>query len=153
MHTASAPQSTPVTGRVALRPVSEADREFLIGVYESTRDQELSQVAWPEGEREAFVRMQFEAQDAYYREVYPHPTFDVIEVDGRPAGRLYVNRGAGDLRIVDIALLPEFRGTGIGRHLIGQLLEEAAESGIRASIHVETHNRASHLYARMGFVV
>lgn len=153
MPTAPAPQSTPETGRVVLRPVTDADREFLVGVYESTREQELSLVAWPEGQREAFVRMQFDAQDVYYREVYPHATFDVIEVDARPAGRLYVNRQQGDIRIVDITLLPEFRGAGVGRQLIGQVLEEAAASGSRASIHVEAHNRAARLYARMGFVM
>jgi GNAT superfamily N-acetyltransferase len=133
--------------------VTDADREFLMSVYESTREHELSLVAWPEGHREAFVRMQFDAQNVYYREVYPHATFDVIEVEGRPAGRLYVDRRQGDIRIVDISLLPEFRGSGIGRRLIGQVLEEAAESGFRASIHVEGHNRAARLYARMGFVV
>lgn len=138
---------------VVLRPVTEADREFLLGVYESTREEELSLVAWPAGQREAFVRMQFDAQDAYYREVYPQATFDVIEVGGRPAGRLYVNRHAGDFRIVDIALLPGFRGSGTGRYLISRVLTEAAASGFRASIHVEARNRAADLYARMGFVV
>lgn len=153
MHNTSVSRTTRATGRVSLRPVTEDDREFLIGVYGSTREQELSLVAWPEGHREAFVRMQFEAQDAYYREVYPQATFDVIEADGHPAGRLYVDRRPGDIRIVDISLLPEFRGTGIGRRLVGQVQEEAAASGFRASIHVETRNRAARLYARMGFVV
>ena len=58
--------------------------------------------------------MQFDAQDTEYRRANPDGSFDVIEVDGRPAGRLYVDRRPGDLRIVDIALLPEFRGRGIG---------------------------------------
>lgn len=153
MHTTSASRTTRATGRVSLRPVTDTDREFLLGVYESTREQELALVAWPEGHREAFVRMQFDAQDTYYREVYPNGSFDVIDVDDHPAGRLYVNRHPGDIRIIDIALLPEFRGTGIGRLLIGQVLEEAANSSYRASIHVETHNPAARLYTRMGFVL
>lgn len=142
-----------LTGQVVLRPVTETDREFLVGVYGSTRDEELSQVAWGDGQREAFVRMQFDAQDTDYRRSNPQASFDVIEVDGRAAGRLYVDRRPGDIRIVDIALLPEFRGQGVGTHLIGRLMREASVSGCKLSIHVEIHNHAAALYDRLGFAV
>jgi ribosomal protein S18 acetylase RimI-like enzyme len=141
------------TTEVALRPVTDADRDFLVGVYGSSRDEELSQVEWAPGQREAFIRMQFDAQDADYRKHNPDGSFDVIEVEGRPAGRLYVDRRPGDIRIVDISLLPEFRGAGTGKRLIEQLMDEAASSGRILSIHVEIHNRAAHLYERLGFVV
>ena len=104
------PTCATATSDVTLRPATDADREFLVDVYGSTRDEELSQIEWAPGHREAFVRMQFDAQDADYRKHNPDGAFDVIEVDGRPAGRLYVDRRPGDIRIVDIALLPEFRG-------------------------------------------
>jgi len=142
-----------VADLVALRPVTEADRDFLVGVYGSTRDEELSQVAWADGQREAFVRMQFHAQDVDYRARNPRGTFDVIEVDGRAAGRLYVDRRPADIRIVDIALLPQFRGRGVGTHLVGRLMREASASGRTLSIHVEIHNRAAGLYGRLGFAV
>jgi ribosomal protein S18 acetylase RimI-like enzyme len=141
------------TDEVQLRPVTVADRDFLVGVYGSTRDEELSQVEWAAGQREAFVRMQFDAQDADYRKRNPAGTFDVIEVAGRPAGRLYVDRRPDDIRIVDIALLPEFRGSGVGRRLLAELMDEAATSGRKLSIHVEIHNRAAGLYERLGFEV
>jgi ribosomal protein S18 acetylase RimI-like enzyme len=141
------------TDRVALRPVTDADREFLVSVYGSTRDEELSQVAWAPGQRDAFVRMQFEAQDAQYHAHNPQGTFDVIEVEGRPAGRLYVDRRPGDIRIVDVSLLPDYRGAGVGGQLIVRIMDEAAASGRKVSIHVEIHNRAAELYARMGFEV
>jgi ribosomal protein S18 acetylase RimI-like enzyme len=146
-------RSHTATDEVALRPATCDDREFLVGVYGSTRDQELSQVAWPEGQREAFVRMQFDAQDAEYRRHNPTGSFDVIEVGGRPAGRLYVDRRPGDIRIIDISLLPVFRGAGVGARLIAQLQAEATGSGRTLSIHVEIHNRAAELYDRMGFAV
>jgi ribosomal protein S18 acetylase RimI-like enzyme len=147
------PTSDTTTGAVTLRPATDADRDFLVDVYASTREDELSQVAWPEGQREAFVRMQFDAQDADYHQRNPSGSFDVIEISGRPAGRLYVDRRPGDIRIVDIALLPEFRGSGAGAQLIASLRDEAAASGCKLSIHVEVHNRAAALYTRMGFVV
>jgi len=138
--------------QLTLRPTTAADREFLVRLYGSTRAEELAQVSWDDGQREAFVRMQFDAQDTQYRSHNPAGSFEVIEVDGRPAGRLYVDRRTGDIRIVDIALLPQFRGTGIGGYLIGRLIEEATASGRTVSIHVEVHNRAASLYRRLGFV-
>jgi ribosomal protein S18 acetylase RimI-like enzyme len=134
-----------------LRPVTDADRAFLIELYGNTREDELAQVEWTPGAREAFVEQQFGAQDAHYRANYPGATLDVIEVDGAPAGRLYVHRGPRDIRIMDIALAPEFRGHGIGTALLQQLMAEADESGRKLSIHVEMNNPARTLYARLGF--
>ena len=139
--------------KVVLRPVTEDDHDFLLGVYGSTRDEELSQVVWPEGQREAFVLMQFRAQDSEYRRHNPAGAFDVIEVDGVPAGRLYVDRRPAEIRIVDISLLPAFRGAGVGTRLLAALQDEAAASHRTLTIHVEIHNRAATLYARMGFRV
>jgi ribosomal protein S18 acetylase RimI-like enzyme len=141
------------TAGVTLRPATHDDRELLLAVYASTRAEELDQVVWAPGARETFLEMQFAAQDHEYRRANPQGTFDVIEVDGRPAGRLYVDRRPGDLRIVDIALLPEFRGRGIGAALVGQLQEQAAAEGRIVSIHVELSNPAARLYGRLGFVM
>jgi ribosomal protein S18 acetylase RimI-like enzyme len=136
---------------VRLRPVVDADRAFLVELYGSTREDELAQVQWDDGARRAFVEHQFAAQDAHYRANYPGATLDVIEVDGAPAGRLYVHRGPGDIRIMDIALAPEFRGRGIGSGLLRSLIDEAEASGRKLSIHVERNNPARSLYDRLGF--
>lgn len=138
---------------LALRPITDADGDFLLGLYASTRAEELAQVAWAPGQLEAFVRMQFEAQDRDYRRHNPHGAFDVVELDGRPVGRLLVDRRPGDIRVVDVSLAPEVRGRGIGTRLLGDLVEEAASSGCIVSIHVEVHNRAAQLYSRLGFTV
>ena len=135
----------------SLRPVTEADREFLLALYSGTREEELAQVDWEEGAREAFLEHQFIAQDHHYRANYPGATFDVIEVDGEPAGRLYVHRGDDEIRIMDIALAPAFRGRGIGTALLRDLMEEAGASGRALSIHVEINNPARRLYERLGF--
>ena len=138
---------------VELLPVGQRDREFLYRVYASTREEELAVVTWEDGQKEAFLRAQFDAQDREYRKANPDGRFDVIEVDGRPTGRLYVDRRPGDLRIVDISLLPESRGHGIGAGLVAGLQREAAAEGRIVSIHVESHNPAARLYERLGFVV
>ena len=131
--------------------MSDADRAFLVDLYASTREEELAQVEWHDGVKRAFVEQQFAAQDAHYRANYPGATLDVIEVDGEPAGRLYVHRGPSDIRIMDIALAPAFRGRGIGTGLLRSLIDEAEKSGRKLSIHVETNNPARSLYERLGF--
>lgn len=136
-----------------LRPVTEADRPFLLELYGSVRAEELEQVAWSAEARAAFVAQQFEAQDTYYRAHYPGASFDVIEVAGRPAGRLYVARWPVEIRIVDIALAPGFRGRGNGTRLLEGLLAEATAAGRTLTIHVEVFNRARVLYERLGFAV
>ena len=133
-----------------LRPARADDRDFLLRVYASTREEELRLVDWSDEQKAAFVQQQFEAQDAYYREHYDPATFDVIEVDGEPAGRLYVARWEEEIRIVDVALLPEHRGRGIGTTVIRALLDEAAAWGKRLSIHVEKHNPARRLTSGSG---
>jgi ribosomal protein S18 acetylase RimI-like enzyme len=136
---------------VRLRPVEEADRPFLVDLYASTRDEELGQVDWDDGQKRVFVEHQFSAQDLHYRQNYPGATLDLIEVDGERAGRLYVFRGKSDIRIMDIALAPPFRGRGLGTSLLRSLIEEADASGRKLSIHVEYNNPARSLYDRLGF--
>lgn len=140
-----------VLDRVELRPVVAGDLEDLVALYAAGRDAELDQVAWPPGQREAFVRMQHDAQDRHYRAANPHATFDVVEVEGRFAGRITLDRRGDDIRVVDLALLPPYRGRGIGGALLTRVLAEAAATGRTASIHVEVHNPARRLYARLGF--
>jgi ribosomal protein S18 acetylase RimI-like enzyme len=77
----------------------------------------------------------------------------VIAVDGEPVGRLYVHRGPSEIRIVDIALLPEHRGDGLGTLLLRDLLAEADAAGKSVTIHVERMNPALRLYERLGFSV
>jgi len=134
-----------------LRPATEDDRLFLVDLYASVREPEFAPVPWDEGQKRAFVAHQFAAQDAHYRQNYPGARLDVVELDGEPAGRLYVHRGPSDIRIMDIALAPAFRGRGIGTGLLRALIAEAAESGRKLSIHVEMNNPARRLYERLGF--
>jgi ribosomal protein S18 acetylase RimI-like enzyme len=121
-------------------------------VYASTRYEELAPTGWTSDQIEDFLRMQFRAQDTYYREHYADAAFDVIVCNGQPAGRLYVYRDQKELRIIDIALLPEFRRAGIGSKLLGQLLTEATVTGVPVGIYVEVFNPALRLYERLGFV-
>lgn len=136
----------------ALRPITPADREFLYHVYASTRAEELAAVEWGAEQRQAFLRQQFEAQHAWYQQNYAGAAFDVVLADdGSAAGRLYVARWPREIRLIDVALLPEFRRHGLGSALLGDLLDEARRAGKPVTIHVERMNPALRLYERLGF--
>jgi ribosomal protein S18 acetylase RimI-like enzyme len=136
---------------ISLRPVTPKDEEFLARVYASTRWDELAPTGWSDEDKFVFCRRQFDAQSAHYRENYPGASLQVIENAGVPIGRLYVARLELEIRIMDIALLPEHRGSGIGTKLLRELQNEAQSAGKSLTIHVERFNPALRLYDRLGF--
>lgn len=134
-----------------LRLASDADRPFLRELYASVRESELAAVPWSAEQKRAFCDDQFALQDRHYREHYPGAQFLIIEVDGRPVGRWYRALVGGELRLLDIALLPSIRGQGIGSRLLRELVAEADAGGHPTVLYVEPENPARRLYARMGF--
>jgi|SRR5271165_542276 len=134
-----------------LRAATSVDDQFLRAVYAGTRAEELARVPWSEEQKRAFTDMQFAAQDADYRRNYPDARYSIIEVHGVPVGRLYVDRCEKEIRIIDIALLPEHRRAGIGTKLLRELQDEARKTGKALTIHVEKLNPALRLYHRLGF--
>ena len=144
----------PGGGQVVLRPVAAEDDEFLLAVYASSREEELAQVVWPEGQKELFVRWQFEMQRCEYDQRYPDARYEVIFVDGEPAGRIWVGTDAEQIRLLDIALLKEFQNRGVGTLLLRRLMDEAVETNKLLRHMVFTLNNNAHrFYERLGFVV
>jgi ribosomal protein S18 acetylase RimI-like enzyme len=149
--TGVAAEESAAARRVALRPATPADRELLFRVYASTREEELAPVPWPPEAKEAFLRQQFDAQDAWWRANYDGASFEVVVADGRDVGRLYLWEGPSEVRIVDVALLPQARRDGIGTSLVRDVQARASAAGKSVTIHVERMNPALRLYERLGF--
>lgn len=149
-----APTPLPGGGTVVLRPVTAEDDQFLLAVYANSRDEELAQVVWAEGQKEAFVRWQFEMQRREYDVRYPDARYEVILVDGQPAGRIWVGTDDEQIRLLDIALLKEFQNRGVGAILLRRLMDEAAGANKLLRHMVFTLNNNAHrFYERLGFVV
>lgn len=136
---------------ITFRPITDRDEPLLRRIYASTRADEMATVPWTEPEKVAFLNVQFEAQHKYYQEVFSNAEFSILEKGGEPIGRLYIDRRADEHRLIDIALLPEFRGKGLGSELMGRVLDEAREAAKMVRIHVEQNNPAMRLYLRLGF--
>lgn len=136
---------------ITFKKIEETDLPFLRQVYKSTREDELKLVDWPETQKEQFIDQQFSAQHDYYQQVYNEATFEIILWKNQPAGRLYLWESERQIRIVDIALLPQFRNKGIGSLILNQLIEKSEATSKIVSIHVECYNPALSLYNRLGF--
>ncbi|MBF6595123.1 MAG: GNAT family N-acetyltransferase [Thermaceae bacterium] len=140
-----------VAGTLNLRPETPTDLPFLQGLYASTREQELALVPWTSQQKAAFLQSQFGLQRRHYLEHYPGAQFAVIELEERTVGRIYIYRASQEICLMDIALLPEYRGQGIGGALLAKLLEEAQQQGQCVTLHVEENNPARQWYQRWGF--
>ena len=135
----------------ALRPETEDDIPFLMRLYASTREEELAPVPWTAEQKQAFLTQQFWAQRKYYYATIDNCRFDVLERQGEPRGRLYLQDRPTRLHIVDIALMPEWRGQGLGTAILEALQAAGSASGRGVGIFVEKFNPALRLYRRLGF--
>jgi ribosomal protein S18 acetylase RimI-like enzyme len=133
------------------RPSTPADLEFLYQLFSSTRDDEMALWGAPADQQAAFLRMQFDAQRAHYGRHFSLAGHEIITIDGEPVGRILVDRSRGELRLVDIALLPEHRGSGIGSVLVRELLDESVATGKPVRVHAFKPSRAVDFYERLGF--
>jgi ribosomal protein S18 acetylase RimI-like enzyme len=148
-ETSFAKQSAP---SVSLRQVTPADEEFLVAVYGETRAQELSQVMWDEGQKESFVRWQFEMQRREYDARFPNARYDIILLGDVPVGRIWVGIDEAQIRLLDIAVLSEFQNRGIGTELLRSLMHEATQENkpLRHTVFV-LNTDAYRFYQRLGF--
>ena len=136
---------------VSYRPSTDEDLWFLATVYASTRLEEVAQSGWSKEMQLQFLAHQADAQHRHYRAHYPDAEWLVIEREGEAIGRLYIEEWASQIRLIDIALLPDGRGGGVGSAILADLQDWASEKAKPLTIHVERNNPAMRLYLRLGF--
>ena len=133
---------------LSLREATPEDEPFLLEVYASTRWDELEGMGLNDEQKHAFIKMQFLARER----CYPRVDNRIILFEGRPVGRLQVDRGDAAILLRDIEILTEFRNAGIGSRLIKDLMQEATAAGKPIGLHVLASSPAARLYERLGFV-
>jgi ribosomal protein S18 acetylase RimI-like enzyme len=145
------PIDTAQTAEMSLRPRTGSDQSFLFALYTDARDDAWS-FGWSWDEVRQFLDMQFRAREYSFGISHPAAQSDIVEVDGRAVGRLLVDRRPHEIQLVDVALLSEHRGMGIGTRLITGLIEEAVLAERPICLQVQRDSRALDLYERLGFV-
>ena len=142
-------------GPVTLRPERPDDEPLLFRLFRSWALEDLEHMPVDAATKENLVRFQFGGQMMTYRANFPAASFDIIERDGEPIGRLIVD--PGDARepacLVDFVLLPEQRNNRIGRAIISAVLAEQASLGRKVRVKILHHNEPSQrMCAALGFV-
>ena len=138
---------------ITFKDVEDRDQEFIEKVYRSTRERELYLTNWPEEQKRSFIIMQSMAQLADYKRNYKDSSHQVIYYKKKPAGRLYLWETAREIQIIDISLLEEFRGRGIGRKILTNIIDSSREKNKMVVLHVAFGNRAKRLYESLGFKI
>ncbi len=136
---------------IKLRKETTEDDTFLRQIYAYSRMEEMACIPWSAEQKSAFLKMQYDFQHKHYHNVYPNADFSIVLVSNNPAGRLYIQRGTQAFHLIDITLLPDYRGKGIGQYLLKTLLTEAQSVGKPIHLQVQSNNRAMRFYQRLGF--
>ena len=128
------------------------DEKFLAEVYFSAKSDEFSALGWGAEQLEQLLAMQYNIQKQAYRLQFPEAENLIIWLEKEKIGRLVVNRSTINLRLVDISLLPRFRGLGTGAKIITDLQSEAGEKNLPLTLTVARNNpSAFRLYQKLGF--
>ena len=138
---------------MSLRPAGDADNAFLQHLYRSTRWEELEPTRWPDEAKIGFLDQQFVFQQRHYRTAFPEAEYYVVVRAAEPIGRISLDRTRLVLHLIEISLLPEWRGRGLGSALI-EALQQEVRAGRCDSVELQvlTTNPARRLYGRLGFV-
>jgi ribosomal protein S18 acetylase RimI-like enzyme len=140
--------------QVELLPAGPEDELFLRALYATRRARELEGTGWGSAQVKAFCDMQFDAQERHYARFHDSAFSGIIYRGGARIGRLYVDFNATPaLHLIDIGLIPEAQGQGLGGALLGWLLETARATFRPVTLQVAFDNPARHLYERLGFTV
>jgi ribosomal protein S18 acetylase RimI-like enzyme len=134
-----------------LRAATPDDLDFQRKLYAATRAEEMNAAQFTPEMRASFITMQFNAQTTHYSNTHPGAEWSIIECGGACVGRIIVDRTDKALNLMDIALMPEFRGRGIGTELLNTLCAEATAKQLPLRLFAYTGERAIGLYHRLGF--
>jgi ribosomal protein S18 acetylase RimI-like enzyme len=136
---------------ITYKNIETKDQEFIERVYRSTREIELNLTSWPEDQKQRFIIMQLMAQLTEYNNKFKNASYQVLLFKKKPAGRLYTWESNSEIRIIDISLLPEFQGKGIGTKVLTDIIGSAKQRSKTVTLYVAHGNPVKKLYERLGF--
>ncbi len=136
---------------IEMRPAEAGDLAFMQQLYSSTRSAEVRMGGCDLATETLLQGLQFKAQQTWYETEYPNADLAVIMDRERSVGRLYVDYGPDELRILDICLLPEYRNRGIGLGLLRSLQAQGERLRLPVRINVPLGSPAQRLLLRCGF--
>lgn len=139
---------------VIFQRASASDEPALFDVFCRVRTRDLEADSWDEQVRAATLRLQFDAQRRGYLQEWPAAETRLVLAGGTIAGWVVVDLSGPTLHLLDIAVVPELRGQGIGARIMRALQDEASRAGRPLILTVVRTNLAAvRLYSRLAFQV
>jgi GNAT superfamily N-acetyltransferase len=138
---------------VSLRPESAEDASFIDELVIAVRETEPGFRDLPVEERTRLLIEQSQLQQADYRRKFPQAHFLVIVASGKLVGRFYVNHTSNHIRVVELSILPDYQGHGIGIQLMKSVLAEGTRTGLPVRLSMAIGNPVLSFYDKLGFGV
>ena len=126
--------------QLSTRPATLDDLPFLMRLRKLTMREHLERA----GERLD--------DDWHHQRVMAHfDSANIVCLDGIPVGLFKHYRTREEWKLVQIQLLPEHQGQGLGERLVRSLLDDARQAGLPVTLSVLRGSPARRLYERLGF--
>lgn len=133
-------------------PRGAEDRLLLLAAYASSREDDTELALRHPDSRRAVIEHEFDSRQLCYPVDFPGVEYFLLRLDAAPAGRLYLQSAPTFVFVVDLVLLPPWRGHGRGTALLRELIDTSHAAGRVVRLHVAKNNpRADALYRRLGF--
>lgn len=137
---------------LTFRPVQQADEPLLYDLFCSVRAPQFARANLTAEQQQQLLRHQFLAMHASYAQHYPHGGHYIVEQNGEPIGRVYVNESNEELRLLDIIIARSRRNQGVGARVLQQMIERSNATGKPIRFYVWQDNvDAQRFYERLGF--
>lgn len=138
---------------LSIRPSTANDQGFIENLYRTTRD-DLRAANAESDYIETIIESQFHAQTCGYGDMFPNAMYFIVAYHGQSVGRITIDFGPVEIRVVDIALIREARGKGYGGGIITALQYAAGKARVPLALSVLSNNiAAKNLYRQLGFCV
>ncbi|MBT8231406.1 MAG: GNAT family N-acetyltransferase [Saprospiraceae bacterium] len=132
------------------RKIKPKDEDFLIHLYGTTRfDVHQNGHHLSREQKFDFYTQQYHLQQTHYKKNSPKANFKIVRYNNKDVGRLTYDNTKDELWILELSLLPEMRGKGIGKLIINRLETKAKKS---LGLYVSNLNEAGlSFYKSLGF--
>ena len=142
-----------MTSHVTTRAATEQDDAFLFGLFKEVRSVEFAQAPLAPAQLDLLMSIQYAGQKASYGAQYPGGN-EIVLLDGKAIGRMWLYRGPAEHHLVDISLMAEYRNRGIGAALLREAIAAARAAGVRLCCSVPATNHGSlRFHQRLGFQI
>ena len=139
---------------ISSRRIKDHDEDFLYFLYASGRTEELAPLLWNNTQKESFLKSQYGARKQHYQSHYHNSIHQIITLDSYDVGMIHYCEKEDEIRLIDIAVMPEFQNKGVGTTLLKELINFAKKwkKPLRLSV-LKYNPKALRLYERLGFSV